>query len=309
MFCIFIFEIVSFVCFILFNQEYFYSQFNIELKKSPPTQHNMILINYFITTTNDTIDAGSEKRSMISMIKETKVNTNNHKKILYIYNSFFVNKPNDIDSYPYYTALMYDERTFLSIFWKIFKNRELLLSSIFVESKYKIVSFNLCIYLLYLSLLFTYNALWYTEDDLKGHSYHFNVHTIFSLIFSWIIYRVIIGFVYYASFLHTCIEEIHYDSIQGHYISKIISNIISKIFVFFCVSFVLNLFVLYYLTIFCTHFNTVQFFCFVDSIISLVIGLVISVVYSLLFAFMKTIVIRKKIKSIYNVVLYLKNIL
>ena len=271
MFCIFIFEIVSFVCFILFNQEYFYSQFNIELKKSPPTQHNMILINYFITTTNDTIDAGSEKRSMISMIKETKVNTNNHKKILYIYNSFFVNKPNDIDSYPYYTALMYDERT--------------------------------------LSLLFTCNALWYTEDDLKGHSYHFNVHTIFSLIFSWIIYRVIIGFVYYASFLHTCIEEIHYDSIQGHYISKIISNIISKIFVFFCVSFVLNLFVLYYLTIFYTLFNTVQFFCFVDSIISLVIGLVISVVYSLLFAFMKTIVIRKKIKSIYNVVLYLKNIL
>lgn len=312
MFCVLIFEIVSFVCFFLFNQEYFYSQFNIELKNSPPpTQHNMKLINYFITTANDTIDTGGEKRSMVSMIKTNKVNTNSHKNLSYIYNSIFAKKTNDIDCYPYYTALMYDKRTFLSILWKIFKERELLLSTIFVKSKYEIVSFNLCIYLLFLSFLFTCNGLWYTEVTIKGHSghYQFNFHSIFALMFSWMIYRAILGFVYYASFFHSCIEEINYESIQGYYISKIISNIVTKIFVFFCISFLISLFVLYYLTIFCTLFNRVQVFCFVDCIISLVIGLMVSVVYSLLFSSLKTIAIRHRIKSLYNVVLYMKNIL
>ena len=217
------------------NKEKFYSNINRFQIQSPPLSRNKVSNDYCIKTSYsaETVDSFDKKSGTIIMgsqedLSNSNIKTGRH----FIIDSLFIKLPYDIDNYPYYMALMHDNRNCVLIFWKIFKEKEMLLRALNPQSNHEMFEFNISLYLLYNGLLFTINALMFSYNNISSTDtitfiYFIDnlYHPLCSLIFSFIVYKSIEYFCYYASFIDVFTKEIHNYIVLGSYINKKVHNI------------------------------------------------------------------------------------
>ena len=166
-------------------------------------------------------------------------------------------------------------------------------------------------------MLFSLNAFLYTNESISRQSHsdkivqlHFNSKrvTLF-LIISFILSKIINDFNYYAKLFDVLLFDVHHYNTLRRYLNVILQMFFSKIVVFYFLTVLFTLYIWYYLTIFCLLFHPVQLTWFIGCFVSMLISFSFSFFASSLFALLKIIALRKELNGLYNIVLFIKNIL
>ena len=273
--CIVLFEISSLLILKFFDMNFLFSELNKQQKSSPPSTTNDIsdeeyfyhvkkFINEKYKCTFDKTIANSTDTLRETDVKKLTVkeieNDLNHETedLLRLYSTH----TSDVDNYPYQVALILDKKNCFDIFLKINKESNLLFRSIFIKSKYELVSLNICYFLFFLGLLFTINAVFYNDDLISKKL--FDIATIadiffrmlLALIVTFVIMKIVSYFKYYAPFFDMLEIEVKDCDVLGEHIRKRINDIKCKMITFYSIIVSCTLFFLYYLTIFCIVYKT-----------------------------------------------------
>ena len=81
----------------------------------------------------------------------------------------FVKFPYNIDHFPYRLASQKDERSFIQIAWDNYKESHLLLSPFFARSIFISIGINFSFFILFLSLIFSINSLFYSDEVISAN--------------------------------------------------------------------------------------------------------------------------------------------
>ena len=166
-------------------------------------------------------------------------------------------------------------------------------------------------------MLFSLNAFLYTNESISRQSHsdkivqlHFNSKRVtLSLIISFILSKIINDFNYYAKLFDVLLFDVHHYNTLRRYLNVILRMFFSKIVVFYFLTVLFTLYIWYYLTIFCLLFHPVQLTWFIGCFVSMLISFSFSFFASSLFALLKIIALRNELNGLYNIVLFIKNIL
>ena len=150
-----------------------------------------------------------------------------------IIESIFLSKPIDIDDYPYYLSLMSDERTFTIIFWKILKEKNILLRAIFPKYQYELISSNLCFILFYCDVLFSINAIFYRDSSISKNYLNSNIlliddiiyRPLFSLLLTSILLNRVSLLHYYAKIFNMLVIDVKDNYILGNNLRRILKKV------------------------------------------------------------------------------------
>ena len=304
---------------------FLFSELNKQQKSSPPSSTNDISEEYFynvkklinekykctfdrtVPSSNDTLRETDVKKVTVKEIENELNHKTEHLLRLYSTNT------SDVDNYPYQLALILDKRNCFDIFIQINKESNLLFRSIFIKSKYELVSLNICYFLFFLGLLFTINTVFYNDDLILKKL--FDIATISDIFFrmllamivTFVIMKIISYFKYYAPFFDMLEIEVKDCDVLGEHIRKRINDIKCKMITFYSLIVLCSFFFLYYLTIFCIVYKTQQMSWFISAWLSLAIYFALCFVYAILFSVLKVLALKYQLKWVYNFLLYIKS--
>ena len=206
------------------------------------------------------------------------------------------------------------EKNFFKIFFTIFKNTFPIFRSIFLISKYELICLNISVYIFSLSINFTLNGLFFTNDVIsKRHKGSVSfISTILRSIYSSIIGIFIMvipkKLIFYFPIMETIIKEVKNQIKLSIYLKKLIRIVKFKIFLYFLFVLIFNILFIYYITCFCAIYKCSQIEWFLGGLRSFFISFLVSFVSSLLVTILRFISLMFKNIYIYNVSLYFYNL-
>ena len=218
---------------------------------------------------------------------------------------------NDIEDLPFMTALRYDKRNILQIFWKKTVNK-LEIIDIILEKEIK--ELPLSKYFLFILIDLTINALLYSDKVVSNKSHNNGQLDFFVTMILTIVSNLISVFIdHYLSLLTKSEEviEIIKDIKQEYIFLKVCKTVFKivaiKSFIYFLLSIIIIIFCFYYLTIFCAIYNKSQKSLLMNYIISFIEGIIIKVIIIIVITITRKFGISYKNKYIYNTSNYLDN--
>ena len=213
----------------------------------------------------------------------------------------------ELNNITYTQALRIDKRNYIQIFLSVLAKEIDIINIFYYRNQNEHISIVLSTYIFELCLDLTLNCFLYT-DDVVSEKYHNNgsigFFTSLSLsfmsnIFSSIIAYIVKKLVDYSEIL----EFILKDSIrQEEYYFNIIKfrkYLILKLIVFYLIQIILNLFMCYYLMIFCTVYHKTQGSIMLNYLIGIIESLGISLSLALITSLIRFLSIKNKWRSIY----------
>ena len=217
-----------------------------------------------------------------------------------------VNKK-ELNNITYTQALRIDKRNYIQIFLSVLAKEIDIINIFYYRNQYNHISIVLSTYIFELCLDLTLNCFLYT-DDVVSEKYHNNgsigFFTSLSLSFMSNIFSSIIAFIVkrlvdYSEILDFILK----DSVrQNEYYSNIIKfrkYLILKLIVFYLIQMKFNLFMCYYLMIFCTVYHKTQGSIMLNYLIGIAESLGISLTLSLITSLIRFLSIKNKWKTIY----------
>ena len=196
---------------------------------------------------------------------------------------------------------------------EILREQHIFLRSIFIKSKYELVSLNLCLFLFYIGLIFSLNAIFYFDSSISER-YHNKgkvpiienlLRSIYSYLISFILLKLVSFLKFYAPIFDVFALEIKNANALGKYFIKGLHIVKRKLFIFFIAIIFFSLFFLYYLTLFCYIYTTIQMSWFIGAWVSLGISFAVTFIYAFIFSILKVIALKCKIRSLYNLLLFI----
>ena len=209
--------------------------------------------------------------------------TKNKKSINY----YFIIEKNYDFNLPFLNEIE-NEKNFFKIFFSIFKNTFPIFRSIFLVSKYELICLNISVYIFSLSINFTLNGLFFTNDVIsKRHKGSVSfISTILRSIYSSIIGIFIMvipkKLIFYFPIMETIIKEVKNQIKLSIYLKKLIRIVKFKIFLYFLFVLIFNILFIYYITCFCAIYKCSQIEWFLGGLRSFFISFLVSFVSSLL---------------------------
>ena len=168
-------------------------------------------------------------------------------------------------------------------------------------------------FLFYMGLLFCLNAIFYTDSSISKR-YHNKgnlplieniLRSLYSFLISFILLKFVSFLKYYAPIFDSLILEVKNVTTLGKYFNKSLQIVRRKLVIFYFVIIIFSLFFLYYLTIFCNVYNSIQISWFTGAWVSLFLSLMVAAVYALIFSILKIIALKCKVRGLYNLLLYM----
>ena len=244
--------------------------------------------------------------------------TEEEKKILKVNYKDLIIINDDIDIYelngiPYSQAVRIDNRNIFQIFYSVITSKIEILSIFYYRHEAMHISLAISIYLFSLLLDLTLNCFLYS-DDVVSEKYHNEgklefvtsfVLSLLSNIFSAIIVYIIAKLTEFSEILEIIIRDV---CDINHYYENIIKfkKIIKiKLTIFFIIQFLMNLFMLYYLSIFCIVFSKSQTSILLNYLYGILESLIISLGIALVITLIRYFGIKYKWEAIYNTSKYL----
>ena len=232
-----------------------------------------------------------------------------------IITEIYLKKPTLINNYPFWLSHLIDKRNCFYIFWSFIIEKHVLLYSLFDKGKIKYRGVTLSLFLIQLSLCFSFNAFFYFNSMISERFYygsisllHFIEKTLFSFLIGFIILKLLRYFHFFPIKFHSILTDISNNKMLCHYIVILLSKLRVHLCFYFSFTIAITLFFWYYLTIFCIVYYHTQLSWLLHSIVSIFSLLVLSVIYSSLFAILRKIGIKYKYEWVYNISILLKDI-
>ena len=226
----------------------------------------------------------------------------------------------NINNLPYFMAHQLDKRSFCSIYFSLLKQRHLFLHACFRTSPFDIPSLNLMLFLLYIILLFTFNAFFYKknifdvnkEDEfyLKG----FDIanacsYAFVSFVICFIIITIIRKLLSFDSKYNVIVKEMGVDEyMQSQMIRKLLKRFKVMFIMYLIVDVCAYLLLWYYLILFNVVLKGNQYKWFICGCLSVGFSFVVSAVVCFILGVMKFIGIKNNVRGLYNVSLFLQEI-
>ena len=213
----------------------------------------------------------------------------------------------------YKEALILDKRNFTSTFFYYFIRKIEILNLFINKNKYDSIFLLLSVYNLDLLIDCTLNSLLYNDDYMEkkynnnGNLDFFSsfflsfLSNLISFYLMWIINKLI----NHSLILELIENEIKNENQYYKILSRIFPIIKKKIIIYNIISFIINIFCCYYLTIFCIIYKYSQKSLFLNYIIGIITSLVVSIILSLIISLLRKISIYKFKKQLYYFSKYL----
>lgn len=223
-------------------------------------------------------------------------------KLFYIMN-------NDIDNFPFKLAKENDKRNCISMFCKIFKEKELLLRALIKKSRFEMISINISLLFSYIEITFTVNALFFNHN-LISQRYN-DKDTLYTYLFISFISYVISSFIFFLLrylISYAPMLELIFSDVRGKQAIDIITQkankkIKIKMIIFYITQFIMIIFFMYYLSCFCCVYHSAQFVWFICALVSLVIGFLICLLLSIIESLLRFAGIKCNSVCVYNLYL------
>ena len=223
----------------------------------------------------------------------------------------------EFNSIPYSQALRIDKRNIFKIYLSIIKMKIDIISIIFYPEEFTNRALLLSIYSL--DFLFSYfmNALLYS-DDVVSQKYHNNgdldfitslslslISNVISSILIWIIKKL----TDYHEFLNLIVKDVQNERKYIYLFNEVYKRIKIKVFLFYCLSFIINIVITYYLFIFCKIYEKSQVSLLKNYFLGIAESLLKSFGISLIVSIMRFIGLKCKLKYFYRTSIYINDIL
>ena len=239
--------------------------------------------------------------------------SNKEKKIL----NYFFDPKYDLDIYTYEEALKYEKRTFIRIYYICLLSKERILNAFIFESKIKIKSLRISMFIFNNACDFALNAFFYTNEKISD-KYHYNgdnliwftllnniIISISSAFFSSILVILFNILTHSKNAIKDLFEKknfIYINMIQK--LQKIYKQLKIKIIIYIFLEFLLLLFFFYYVTGFCIVYKKSQIDWLLDGLVSIFISILIKLLISFIISIFYLVSLKYKIKIIYNIVIF-----
>ena len=235
-----------------------------------------------------------------------------------------------LDNYDYETAIKYEQRSFLRIYFICLLSKEIILNTFFFKSPLELQSIRFCLFLFINSCDCALNAFFYSNEKISER-YHYKGKNLFfysivnnltisiaSTLFSFLLVKFLSILTNSKDSIVSLFrkeeekmrndENFKIDSKEKtqiiHNLNKIFKQLKIKIISFIIIELSILLFFLYYLSIFCEIYKKTQMSWLADSGISFLLSIPIEIVSALLLATFYYISIKKKWKCIYNISMF-----
>ena len=232
-----------------------------------------------------------------------------------LYHKKVVGLPHELDNLPYHQAFSSDSRSIVDMFIHFTLDKGDIFKLCCPDSQFDIVSINLSIFVFSLALNFTLNALFYTDDQLssryeKGELSFLEdlLRSIPASLIETIIGSIFKSFMAFPPLLEMLVVEVKTKKLILM-MEKYYKSLVFKLIINFILQFILIFCFLYYLTLFCIIYNNSQVSWFTGCVYSFIIGLLTNIGIAAGLALTRFIGIKSQNKYIYNVELFVNNLI
>lgn len=280
---------------------------------------NNVIKNNALSDTWDTNSKIDNIEKTPPQKKETHTNllmpiskSENKSHIIKISHNFLI-KTNFINYYPYSMALSKDERSFLRMFWDFFKVKYIIPRSFIRLSKYEIIEINILVVLFYLSLTFTINGLFFTNETLADNynnqgnmSFLIDIlRSIYSFLISTTLLFIVQFLTSYAPIIDTIFLEIYNEERLKVLVRNALTLVKRKIIIFIVLDFLLLILFWYYCITFCIIYSSCQLSWIKSGLTSIFLSLLVSVTVCLFISMFRKIGLKWKSERCYNISLFI----
>ena len=241
----------------------------------------------------------------------------------------------NLNNYTYEEAIKYEKRSYLRIFYIFLISTEKILNTFVYKQPLELKPLRICLLLFNLSTDIFLNTFFYLSENISD-KYHFRGlnQFIFSLTnnIANSVSSAIVGFIL-VYFLQNLIQstdkikkifkeeeelmkkdkEYKVDENKKKEINYKIKDILKclkiKIIIFIETELILMLFFLYYITVFCHVYKETQISLLYDILISYGFSLLISLGVALIFSITYVVALKKKIKVLYKITIFIYNLI
>ena len=206
----------------------------------------------------------------------------------------------------YEKAILYDNRTFLKIYWAFLVDAHIILGTFCTENYFNLFIIKLSFLVCTFQISFFLNAFFYT-DEYISNAYHNNgvldffsglPKSIYSLLTTMIITNILNILSNSKSEL-TSIKSIGENATYSDIINFKFKKIRNKLIIYYFLVFSLGALFLYYVCAFCSVYRYSQKYWFIGCVESFGMDSLISIVICIFLTLFRYISIKKKIKGFY----------
>ena len=217
-----------------------------------------------------------EKRSFSVKVKNKDIISNkkndkskNNNKNVFKYDE---QELNDLE---YKTAIKMDKRTYFQYYWCLLKKKHIILFTFFPAKDYNLFSLKFSLFLFSFSLYFAINGFFFNDNTMhkiyiENGDFNFIYQlpvTIYSTLISAFINMLLKTLAITEKYFLTMKKEKNIKKIMN-YIKNVMKVLKIKIIIFFCLSFLLMLFLWYFISCFCSIYQNTQFILIEDTLIT-----------------------------------------
>ena len=233
-------------------------------------------------------DLSSEKRNVANSNLLIISNTKDPKFISQDEN---FNNYNDyeLNSFSYEKAIKIDKRTYCEYYISLLRTKHLLIFTFFNNNDYNSKTIKICLFFFSFALLYTVNALFFTESEVhkiyKDEGEYKFIYQIPKIIISTIISSIVRILINYISLSEKSILEIktekNIENIENK-VPDVFNCLVIKFTIFFELCIIVLFFFWYYLSCFCAVYKNAQIFLIKDTIICFIFTLLYPLFINLL---------------------------
>lgn len=172
----------------------------------------------------------------------------------------------------------------LDVFWELFRVKNSFLGNFYPKNQFEIISLNISIYTLYLSLLFAINCMFYSDNIIRKY----NANTIkdidillislYSTLISYVLLKLIKWLMNFSIKITCIVQDKNGKDIILDKLTTYIASMKRKLILLFILEGVIMVCIWYYLTVFCIAFKSHQFNMILHAVYSFILSFFLSIV-------------------------------
>ena len=218
----------------------------------------------------------------------------------------------EINHVPYSQALRIDKRSYLSMFLSVLANEIKIISLFYYKNPLVHLSLTTSIYFFESLLDLTINCFLYTDNYISEKYNNGKLKLLTTILlsfssnfFSYIISYYIIKLIEYSELLEIIMKNSMRKQFYYLNIIKFKKYIAIKLFSFYIIQLLFNVFMSYYLTIFCIVYHQTQGSIMINYIVGIIQSLIFSLFFSIIISSLRYTSLKIRIKELYNTSKYL----
>ena len=213
----------------------------------------------------------------------------------------------DIQDLNYEEAIIYDKRSYLKMYWSFLLESQIILGTFFTDNNFDLFIIKLSFLVFTFQISFFLNAFFYTDEYISNAYHNDGVLDFFSglpkSIYSFIATLIITNILSMLSSSKDELMRVVRNNKQYNNYEIIVNNKLkklgNKLIIYFILIFLLELFFLYYVTVFCIVYKFSQKYWFYGCLESFGMDSLVALIICIFLALFRYISIKNHIKSLY----------